>query len=208
VIIDPKSLTLFILAVLALMISPGPDMLFIMANGIAQGPKAGAVSALGVGVGGLILTMAAAFGVAALVATHPVAFDALRYGGAAYLMWIAYKTARSDGAFTVPGAAPAVPMKSLFVRGIVTNVLNPKAVIFFMAFLPQFADPARGLMLLQLLFLGLLLTAIGTSINTCIGLGSGKLGALLTQSPRLAKAQKWFLIAIFLILAVRLVWRG
>ena len=144
---------------LALNLTPGPDMLYVAARGAAEGRRAGVVSALGIGAGTLVHITALALGLSALLAAVPLAYDAVRYAGAAYLVYLGVRAllarreegasvadAPSSGAGARRATEPPPPgrLAALFRQGVVTNVLNPKVALFFLAFLPQFVDPARG----------------------------------------------------------------
>lgn len=142
--ISLATLALFLLAVLALFLSPGPNMAFVLSHGVAHGPRGGFAAALGISSADLVHTLFAATGVTALVAAWPPSFDLLRYAGALYLLWLAVQALRSSGG--LPTGARAQP--SAFARivrmAFLNNLVNPKALLFFMVFLPQFVDPARG----------------------------------------------------------------
>ncbi|MGH8442925.1 MAG: LysE family translocator [Nevskiaceae bacterium] len=158
---DLDALLLFIAAGLVLNFTPGPDLLYITARSLGQGWRAGAASAFGIAAGCLVHAAAAALGISVLLSASPVAYDVLRLAGAAYLIWLGGQTLRQR---TVPVDVAALPPDSLrkvFWQGFVTNVLNPKVALFFLAFLPQFADPARGAFALQVLALGLIFIANG-----------------------------------------------
>lgn len=202
---DSHILGVFLVAVTVLMVTPGPDMLFIAANGIAQGPRAGLVSALGVGVGCLVHTVLAAIGVSALVLASPVAFDAIRFAGAAYLAWLGVQAIRNPSMLELHvQAARRRPAWTIFRGGVLCNVLNPKVAIFFIAFLPQFADPDVGALAIQLVTLGVLFTIVGTSFNMLVGLSGGEIGRYLATRPGIARIQGWISGLVFLALAVRL----
>jgi len=158
---DPHALALFVVAGLVLNLTPGPDLLYITARSLGQGWPAGAASALGIAAGCLIHTAAAALGVSALLATAPMAYDAVRLCGAAYLVWPGAQALRAGTATATAGDLPPAPLGRVFWQGFATNVLNPKVALFFLAFLPQFADPARGAFALQVLVLGLIFIANG-----------------------------------------------
>jgi threonine/homoserine/homoserine lactone efflux protein len=158
---DPQALLLFVAAGLVLNVTPGPDLLYITARSVGQGWRAGAASSLGIAAGCLVHTAAAALGISALLAASPLAYDAIRLCGAAYLTWLGAQALRARA---TPGAIaelPAASLHAVFRQGFVTNVLNPKVALFFLAFLPQFADPARGAFALQVLALGLIFIANG-----------------------------------------------
>jgi threonine/homoserine/homoserine lactone efflux protein len=199
-----STLAVFMAAVLALNLTPGPDMLFCFANGVNRGRAAGAVAALGIGAGTLVHTVAAALGLAGLLLASPLAFDIVRYAGAAYLVWLAWKTLRA-----VPlGASGAVPeprsLWRVFGHGAITNILNPKVALFFLAFLPQFVDPNAGPVALQVFVLGMLINLSGTLVNLAVGTGAGGLGSLLARNPAIARVQQYVTASIFLGLAARL----
>lgn len=158
---DPQALLLFVAAGLVLNLTPGPDLLYITARSLGQGWRAGAASALGIAAGCLVHTAAAALGVSALLAATPLAYDAVRLCGAAYLVWLGAQALQSRAPAGAAGALSPAPLRSVFWQGFVTNVLNPKVALFFLAFLPQFADPARGAFALQVLVLGLIFIANG-----------------------------------------------
>jgi threonine/homoserine/homoserine lactone efflux protein len=204
---DLSTLALFMAASLALNLTPGPDMLFCFASGVGRGRAAGAVAALGIGAGCLVHLLAAAVGLAGLLAASPVLFDAVRLAGAAYLAWIAWRTFRAPPPALAGGAAPPGGLGRVFVQGLVTNVLNPKVALFFLAFLPQFVDPA-GPVTAQVLLLGALMNVSGTLVNLAVGLGAGGLGGRIARSPALARALKWVTGTIFLGLAARLALGG
>lgn len=204
-----QTLTLFLIAVTVLMVTPGPDILFITANGIAQGPKAGAVSALGVGAGAVIHTLAAALGVSALLLASPLAFDIIRYAGAAYLAWLGYQAIRNPAMLDLRvAAARRRSLWRVFRGGLFCNVLNPKVAVFFVVFLPQFADPDLGPVAVQLIVLGLILTVVVTLWNMAVGLSSGGVGRFLAGRPRVAQVQGWISGLIFIGLALRLAVSG
>lgn len=205
--VDPATLAVFMLAALALNLTPGPDMAFCFANGVARGRAAGIVAALGIGAGCIVHTLAAALGLAGLLATSPLAFDAVRWLGAAYLIWLALKAFRA--------APQAMPLDSgdrlaaraalwrVFADGALTNMLNPKVALFFLAFLPQFLDPAHDGPL-QIAVLGTLMNLSGTAVNALVGGASGALGGFFARRPFVARALNWFTGFVFLALAARL----
>ncbi|MEI4485251.1 LysE family translocator [Frigidibacter sp. MR17.14] len=166
----PDLLT-FLAAGIVMNLTPGPDVMFATASGLSGGPRAGIAAGLGVGLGGLWHVGLAALGLSALIAAHPGALDAIRWAGAAYLAWLAWKSWQAHAAPAATGGASTVARA--FARGALTNVLNPKPVLFILAFLPQFTDPARGPVTLQILLLGGLFTLTGTLITAGYGLTAG-----------------------------------
>ena len=200
---DINSLSIYIAAVVVLMLTPGPDMIYIVSNGIAYGKRGGLYSALGVGIGGLILTLVSAFGVSALVELFPGSLLFIQYAGACYLLYLAVQIWRSppDDARALESASA---QKALLLRGILVNVLNPKALVFFMAFIPQFVDRELDNTAYQIIFLGVLLTAIGTVINSVFGLFGGVMGNALLKNRKYWQYQKYLLCGVFIGLAIRL----
>ncbi|MFJ7146389.1 LysE family translocator [Pseudomonas protegens] len=201
---DLSTLSIFLGAVLLLLLSPGPNMAFVISHGVAYGWRGGVASGLGIGAADIGLTLLTATGVTAVVASWPPAFDLLRYAGVAYLLWLAWKALAGNGALNLVDAA-RVPLSTVFVRALYNSLLNPKALLFFMVFLPQFVRPDHGSIALQLVVLGLLLTLVSGIFHTSLGI----FGALLTRSfsgttARFARLQSWLLAAVLLALALRL----
>lgn len=201
---DLSTLSIFLGAVLLLLLSPGPNMAFVISHGMAYGWRGGVASGLGIGAADIGLTLLTATGVTAVVASWPPAFDLLRYAGVAYLLWLAWKALAGNGALNLVDAV-RVPLSTVFVRALCNSLLNPKALLFFMVFLPQFVRPAHGSIALQLVVLGLLLTLVSGIFHTSLGI----FGALLTRSfsgttARFARLQSWLLAAVLLALALRL----
>jgi threonine/homoserine/homoserine lactone efflux protein len=202
--ISLATLALFLLAVLALFLSPGPNMAFVLSHGVAHGPRGGFAAALGISSADLVHTLFAATGVTALVAAWPPSFDLLRYAGALYLLWLAVQALRSNGG--LPAGAKAQP--SVFARivrmAFLNNLVNPKALLFFMVFLPQFVDPARGSVPLQLVQLGVMLSAAALAFNTLLGACSGQVGRWLQRRPGAERFQRSLLALVMVGLAIRL----
>src|SRR6476659_7070249 len=149
------SLALFVAAGLALNLTPGPDMLYVAARGASEGRPAGIASALGIGAGTLVHIALVAAGLAALLAAVPIAYLAIRLGGAAYLIYLGVRGLLARPTTAAAPLEPA-PLGVIFRQGVITNVLNPKVALFFLAFLPQFVDPSRGSTVLQVIALGLI----------------------------------------------------
>lgn len=201
---DLSTLSIFLGAVLLLLLSPGPNMAFVISHGVAYGWRGGVASGLGIGAADIGLTLLTATGVTAVVASWPPAFDLLRYAGVAYLLWLAWKALAGNGALNLVDAV-RVPLSTVFVRALCNSLLNPKALLFFMVFLPQFVRPDHGSIALQLVVLGLLLTLVSGIFHTSLGI----FGALLARSfsgttARFARLQSWLLAAVLLALALRL----
>ncbi|MGJ5754248.1 threonine/homoserine/homoserine lactone efflux protein [Streptomyces puniciscabiei] len=201
--VDASLYAAFLIAALALCVTPGPDMMFIVAVGGRGGPLTGMAAAVGVACAMLVHTVAAALGLSALFLTLPTLYEALHWAGAAYLLFLAVKAFRGAGG---PVGAEAAPngRRRAFWRGAVTNLLNPKVILFNVSFLPQFVDPALGHVREQFLVLGFTITAMGVVVDGSVGLLSGKLASLLRRSRRIARGLDYFSGTVFTGLAVRL----
>lgn len=200
------SLALFLAAGLALNLTPGPDMLYVAARGASEGRAAGVVSALGIGAGTLVHVTLVAAGLAALLAAVPVAYLALRLGGAAYLIYLGVRALRGTPQASVTQLAPA-SLGAIFRQGVITNVLNPKVALFFLAFLPQFVDPSRGNPAVQIVALGLLFDVSGTLVNLAVALASSRVAARLRGAGapgRTGRMIQRFTGGLFIALGARL----
>lgn len=202
--IDSATLLVFAAAVLLLLLSPGPNMAFVVTHGVTYGWSGGAVSALGIGVADLVLTILTATGITAVVNSWPPAFDLIRYAGAAYLLWMACKALRQPGTLGLATASHA-SLKTVFAGAMLNSLLNPKALLFFMVFLPQFVVPGKGMVTQQLLLLGGVLTLISLVFHTALGSLGGSVRRLLAQNGRFARWQPLVLATVLILLAVRLV---
>lgn len=201
--VDLHTLSLFLLAVLTLMLSPGPNMAFVLSHGVAHGPRGGLAAALGITVADLTLTCFTVTGITALVAAWPPSFDVLRFTGVFYLVWLAIQAIRSPGKAVITHREKT-SMAKIFRMAALNSLLNPKALLFFMVFLPQFVVASRGHVTLQLAILGITLSFAALLFNTALGTFSGKIGAFLNRSPRASKLQSWFLGGVLVSLAIRL----
>jgi threonine/homoserine/homoserine lactone efflux protein len=196
----------FLFAAFMLNIAPGPDMLYVIGRSVGQGRKAGIVSSLGVFLGCWIHILAAAVGIAALLRSSPVAFNVVRYAGAAYLIYLGVRMIAQRANFSSQQLRPE-SLVSIFRQGAITNVLNPKVAIFFLAFLPQFVDARRGSVALQILVLGLIFNVGGTLVNLAVAYAGGTLGELLRRNQQFARLQRWFTGLVFVGLGLRLAWQ-
>jgi|SRR5580765_6281588 threonine/homoserine/homoserine lactone efflux protein len=196
----------FLFAALMLNIAPGPDMLYVIGRSVGQGRRAGVVSALGVFVGCWVHILAAAFGIAALLRSSPLAFNLVRYAGAAYLIYLGIRMVVKRTSLASQQLEPE-KLGSIFRQGAITNMLNPKVAIFFLAFLPQFIDARRGSVVPQILFLGLIFNVGGTLVNLAVAYAGGTLGELLRRNQRWARLQQWFTGLVFVGLGLRLAWQ-
>jgi len=199
--IDPLTLATFIPGALALNLTPGADMMFCLGQGLRGGPRAALAADAGIAIGCMVHVTLAGVGLGALVAAHPAAFDAIRWAGVGYLLWLALRSLRAGPMDARPGAALA-PGRA-FWQGLAVNLLNPKVILFVLAFLPQFVDPARPI-LPQFLILGTVIAVGGLVVNGAVGVLAGGIGARLARSPALARALGRVTAVIFVGLAVRL----
>lgn len=197
------TLLYFLGASVVLTIAPGPDNIFVMTQGIARGRKPAILTALGMCSGISVHTVAAAFGISAVFYSSVIAFNAVKYAGAAYLLYLAYKTLKERSVINLPAAADKSG-KDLFKRGFIMNVLNPKVAMFFLAFLPQFATPDAGHLPLRMLLLGAIFMAQAVVIFSLIGWFSGSIGHFILARPRVAKYFDWLTAGVFASLGVRL----
>jgi threonine/homoserine/homoserine lactone efflux protein len=204
---DAHSLLLFLAAGLALNLTPGPDMLYVAARSASEGRAAGVASALGIAAGTLVHIALVAGGLAALLAAVPVAYTVVRLAGAAYLVYLGVRSLVRPAGLAERRLARASRW-AVFRQGVVTNVLNPKVALFFLAFLPQFVDPSRGSPALQVLALGLLFDASGTLVNLAVALGASGASARLRRSGRAARMMERATGALFVGLGVRLALAG
>ncbi len=188
---DWSSLGIFVAAAVLLLITPGPAVLYIVTRSVDQGRRAGLVSALGVHAGTLVHVAAAAAGLSVLLAASAVLFGVVKYLGAAYLIFLGIRRLLDKAPIIGAGSARAVPLRRAFVDGAVVNVLNPKTALFFLAFLPQFVDPARGPVGWQVLTLGFLFVLLGLVTDGLYAVGAGSIGRWLRANPRCISRQRW-----------------
>jgi threonine/homoserine/homoserine lactone efflux protein len=177
---------------LGLVLTPGPNMIYLVSRSIVQGRRAGLISLLGVGVGFLVYLAAATAGIATVFVLVPPLYTAIKLAGAAYLLWLAWKAVRPGGesAFA-PRALPVDPPRRLFAMGLVTNLLNPKIAILYVSLLPQFVDPARGHVAEQTFLLGVTQIAIALTVNSLIVLSAGTIAGFLGERPGWLRAQRY-----------------
>lgn len=180
--IDPTSFTVFLVAAFVITVTPGPDMLYILTRGIGQGVWAGLLSALGMSMGMLCHTTAVTLGLATVLRSSTVAYNVLRYAGAAYLLLLAWRSLRDSSRTEIVGILDGVNSARVLGQAVLTNLLNPKIVLFYLAFLPQFVHSASGHPAVQLLVLGLIMTALGLVVDSAVALAAGRIGALLRRS--------------------------
>src|SRR5215469_9749563 len=200
-----SSLLGFALISLGLVLTPGPNMIYLISRSITQGRAAGIVSLCGVALGFVFYMLCAAFGITALLFAVPYAYDALRFAGAAYLLWMAWHAVKPGGRspFQVKKLAVDSPRR-LFAMGFVTNLLNPKIAMLYLALLPQFIDPASGSVLFQSVVLGSIQIVISVSVNAMIALAAGSIALFLAQRPTWMRLQRYLMSTVLAGLAVRM----
>jgi threonine/homoserine/homoserine lactone efflux protein len=198
-----STLLYFLGASVALTMAPGPDNILVLTQGIARGRKPAIITAFGMCSGISVHTTAAAFGISAVFYSSVLAFNLVKYAGAAYLLFLAYKTLKDRAAIKLASADVRASM-ALFKRGFIMNVLNPKVAMFFLAFLPQFVTPNTGYIPLQMLLLGLIFMTQAVIIFCLIGFFSGSIGNFILARPGIAKRFDWLTAGVFVSLGVRL----
>jgi threonine/homoserine/homoserine lactone efflux protein len=198
-----STLSIFAAAVMVLLLSPGPNMAFVMAHGVTYGLGGGTAAALGIGSADVVLTALTATGVTAAVTAWPPSFDLIRYAGAAYLLWMAYQATRRPGGLGGV-VASQTSLRSVFLRAMLNSLLNPKALLFFMVFLPQFVNPGTSSVARQLVVLGCVLSAISIVFHTLLGAVGGSVRRLLARHSGAARLQSRGLAAVLMLLAFRL----
>jgi threonine/homoserine/homoserine lactone efflux protein len=193
----------FLGASLALTLAPGPDNIFVLTQGIARGRRAAIITALGMCSGISVHTTAAACGISALFYSSAVAFNLVKYAGAAYLLWLAFKTIKERSAIRLATADERSSM-ALFKRGFIMNVLNPKVAMFFLAFLPQFISADAKYFAFQMLFLGFIFMFQAVLVFTIIGFFSGSIGNFILARPGIARKFDWLTAGVFTSLGIKL----
>ena len=181
--IEPTRFLLFIGVSWALILAPGPDLLYVITRGVSQGRRAGMLSALGVIGGILVHTTAAAFGLTLILQTSALAFLIVKYIGAGYLIYLGIKAWREKSTFQVETIQGNVSFRKVFWQGVLSNVFNPKIAIFFLAFLPQFVEKDRGNVPLQMAAIGLTFAFFGLCFLLTVGYSSGTIGGWLASRP-------------------------
>lgn len=203
-----STIYVFSVAAALLALTPGADMLYIATRSAAQGRAAGVVSALGVHTGVLVHTLAAALGLSALIAASAAAFSLIKYAGAAYLVYLGIHTLLSKAETLEVEGVTRLKLRDVYFQGVITNVLNPKLILFFLAFLPQFVDPARGSVTLQLVLLGLLSVAVMLPIDLGVALFSSAVSGVVRGRGGLQKVGKWATGGVFIALGVGTAFTG
>ncbi|MGR3698512.1 MAG: LysE family translocator [Roseovarius sp.] len=198
--VDPLTLLAFIPAGLALNLTPGADMMFCLGLGLRAGPRPALAASAGISAGGMVHVTLAGLGLAAAIAAQPLVLDVIRWLGVGYLLWLAWGALRMG---PLRPDARVMGVARAFREGMMVNLLNPKVILFVLAFVPQFVDPARAI-LPQFLIFGLILAVGGFVINGAVGVFAGGLGRRLATSPRFARGLGIASATIFTALAARL----
>jgi threonine/homoserine/homoserine lactone efflux protein len=187
-----QTLLIFTAAALAMNISPGPSNLYVMSRSLAQGTSAGLIAAAGLATGGLFHVTVTSLGLAAVLQYSPIAFLVMKLAGAAYLVFLGLKMLLAKSAALSPDALmPKKPLARIFRESVVVEILNPKTALFFLAFLPQFADPKAGPLAPQLLLLGFIVTLTAIPCDALVAVLSGKAADLLRRKPIFQRLQNW-----------------
>jgi len=200
-----STLLAFGLVAFGMVLTPGPNMIYLISRSISQGPKAGLISLGGVALAFVVYMLCAVLGITALLLTIPLAYDVLRFGGALYLLYLAWQAVKPGG--RSPFQLRNLPRDSpprLFVMGFLTNLLNPKAAVLYLSLLPQFIRPEQGHVLTQSLCLGLTQMLISISINALITVMAGSIAAFLGGRPFWLVVQRWLMGTVLAGLAVRM----
>jgi threonine/homoserine/homoserine lactone efflux protein len=202
VIPDTASLAVFVVAALALLVVPGPAVVYIVARSVQQGRRAGLASVLGIHVGTLVHIAAATLGLSALVLSSAVAFTAVKIAGAVYLVGLGLWTIFGRRAEQDVALGGDLGLRRAFAQGIVVNVLNPKTALFFLAFLPQFVDPDAAHPAVQIAVLGIVFTLLGLVTDSLWALAAGTAGGVLRRSSRFARGQRYVTGSVYVGLGV------
>ena len=201
---DFNNFLLFAISSLVLNLTPGVDMVYVATRSTGQGVKAGIVSAIGIMTGCMFHIVAAVIGLSALIANSAVAFSVLKYLGAGYLIFIGAKTILSRGnSFALNKNVKKLSYAKIFLQGVITNLLNPKVALFFLAFLPQFIDPSKGDSFWQILFLGAWFDFSGTVVNIIVAILFGKMGGWLSRSTWFVKYQHKLSGILLILLGIK-----
>lgn len=202
---DFSTLILFAGAALVLTATPGPDMLLIASRSISQGRSAGFLTYAGIAAGTYCHALAAGLGLSQLFVAVPVAYEIVRWAGCAYLLYLAYKTLRSEGSAFAPSTAlRKISDRRIFTEGLLTNLLNPKVALFVLALFPQFVDPAHGALLLQMVVLATVLNVIGFLVNGAVVMLGSRIQRSLSGFRRFPRLPQYLLATVFAGLAARL----
>lgn len=202
---DASHLIAFSLIALGLVLTPGPNMIYVISRSIAQGRVAGLIAVAGVALGFVFYMLCAAFGITALVFAVPYAYDILRLLGAAYLLYLAWQTIKPGG--RSPFEVKTLPVdgpRKLFMMGFLTNLLNPKIAVLYLSLLPQFIDPSNGNVFGQSLALGSTQIAISVTVNALIACAAGSIAQFMASRPMWVVVQRWIMGTVLAAFAVKM----
>ncbi|MES0864589.1 LysE family translocator [Ruegeria sp. SCPT10] len=199
--IETVTLLTFIPAALLLNLTPGADMMFCFGQGLRSGAKPALAASAGISAGSFVHVLLAGLGLGAVVSTIPWVFDVIRWVGVAYLLYLAWDAFRNGN---LPIENDVKPTRMAFRDGMVVNLTNPKVILFVLAFIPQFVDPASGSILVQFLIFGMIIALGGFVVNGLVGVFAGGAGKVLVSNPRASRIMGWVTGGIFTALAVRL----
>jgi len=204
-----NELLLFTAAALIRVLTPGPNMIYLISRSICQGRGAGVISLFGVIAGFVVHMLAAAIGLTALFLTIPLGYQILKWAGAAYLAWLAWQAVRPGARSPFePQALPADSPRKLFAMGFLTNLLNPKVAMFYLALFPQFIDPERRSVFVQSLILGGIQMSVSFSVNLLIALSAARIASWFARNPLWLAAQRYVMGGVLAALALRLALEG
>jgi threonine/homoserine/homoserine lactone efflux protein len=196
----PSTLLLVALASLALILIPGPNVVYIATRSLSYGRRAGVASTFGIESGILVHVTAATVGLSALIRSSTIAFDVVKYLGVAYLVFLGIRSLARGHPLELTAEQGSASVRRTYAEGVLISVLNPKVALFFVAFLPQFVDPSRGSDALQILVLGLVFVAIASVCDLGWALAAGTLGRWLRERPRFARRQHYLMGGVYLAL--------
>lgn len=201
--IDPKTLGLFLAVAFAVILAPGPDILYVLSRSMSGGRQVGLVSALGISFGEMVHTMLAVLGLAAVLQASIAAFLVMKWLGAVYLVYLGFRTLRERNGIVLQHQNPP-RLRSVFRQGVLTNLFNPKAVFFYVTFLPQFVNPVQAHPQFQLLVLGLIFAGLDVIFLAVLARCAAQIGAWLVRKPKTAVYAKYISGTVLMGLGVRL----
>jgi threonine/homoserine/homoserine lactone efflux protein len=203
--LELSNIYLFLIASFLLCLAPGPDNIYVLAQGMTKSKKAAVITTLGLTTGIIVHTTAAAFGISVIFKTSEIAFNIVKYAGAAYLLYIAYQAFKyRNEPLDLSVQNSSGELKKLYIKGFFMNVLNPKVSIFFLAFLPQFVTPANGNVPMQMITLGLIFMVLTIIVFSSIGIAGNVLSAKLIEKPNIVKYMNIMTSFVLGTLAVKL----
>ncbi len=203
--IDASNLYMFIVASFLLCLAPGPDNIYVLTQGMTKSKKAAIVTTLGLATGLIIHTSAAAFGISVIFQTSELAFNIVKFAGAAYLVYIAYQAFKHrNEPLDLKSVNSSLALKKLYIKGFIMNILNPKVSIFFLAFLPQFVNPSVGSVPLQMIMLGGIFMLLTIITFSSIGIAGNLLSNKLTQNPKIVKYMNVLTSFVLVSLGIKL----